>query len=142
LLIDVNEQNNFQIWEFGPEVESVYLEISHLGGITKHNDVFGYYLDSAGTFQSINNFGAGEKRTIQIERNNKDFIGFGILDKNTNDLWVTEKDKNWDKLQHAVIYNYSEGNYAFGFEDLKNQGDADYQDVVLNVEVLECVFSE
>jgi hypothetical protein len=63
--------------------------------------------------------------------------GFNTSDntsRSSADVWYTDKTKNVDQLQHVIAYEY-EGFLVLAWEDLKNGGDKDYNDIVFAVDI-------
>jgi hypothetical protein len=101
-----------------------------------------FYDGSKGT--GANELAAGDYVTVGNDSNDSDVVKAGtILDfqlkangysNASGDVWYTDKTKNVDKLQHVIAYEY-EGFLVLAWEDLKNGGDKDYNDIVFAVDI-------
>jgi hypothetical protein len=116
------------------------LKLTAVGNTIKDGMVF--YDGSIGTL--TNELRAGDYVTVGHNLSNSDVVKAGTtLDfqlkangyNNPNgDTWYTDKNKNADKLQHVIAYEY-QGFLVLAWEDLYNGGDKDYNDIVFAVDI-------
>ncbi|MGL6344983.1 MAG: Ig-like domain-containing protein [Waterburya sp.] len=122
------------------------LKLVTTSGTNKDGLVF--YDGSKGS--GTNELKAGDYVSVGDNLSNNDVVKAGtILDfqlrangfdtatntsRSSADVWYTDKSKNVDKLQHVIAYEY-QGFLVLAWEDLKNGGDKDYNDIVFAVDI-------
>jgi hypothetical protein len=116
------------------------LKLVTTGSTAKNGLVF--YDGSKGS--GANELVTGDYVTVGDNSSNNDVVKAGTtLDfqlrangyNNSNpDVWYTDKTKNIDNLQHVIAYEY-QGYLVLAWEDLRNGGDKDYNDIVFAVDI-------
>ncbi len=144
--IDVGVENakaassgdTFQLEVSGPEASGVgYFIISN--GYSKNKSFFDAYDFADGTYSFLYKAGTGDERPANIADDPNDISL--VFDTGTQiitlkgDVYHSNAGLNTDGKDHVTFASNTNGSTRLGFEDLKNLGDADFNDVVLDVSV-------
>ncbi|HRH24199.1 MAG TPA: DUF642 domain-containing protein, partial [Candidatus Paceibacterota bacterium] len=138
-----DDQTNTQQWNgTGNNVDFTF---KYVKGIAANKHVFGYFLNG-GAFQPIFKDGnvtgyaatptAVVGSTYNLSLTNVSDVVFAIYDGTS--YYYTKNTSNGDGKRHAVVYNSDNNEYVVAFEDLPNQGDKDFNDLVVEIGVTGC----
>jgi uncharacterized repeat protein (TIGR01451 family) len=143
--IDVTaDEKNYQVWDVvGSNVETVTFDVRILGKRATNTQVFGYY--KAGdntTFTSLltqaDDTDGESPISVTIPATFANSFGFAISSE--GDTWYSEISLNSDGKDHVAVYQPTPNTYLLAFEDLYDLGDADFNDLVIEVSEVSCTY--
>lgn len=138
----VNDQKSYQVWNvLNPEATSLTFNAKVLGKRAQNTQILGYYkAGTTTTFTNIltqaTNTNGEEDVSVNIPPQFIDSFGFAII--SNGKTWYSEKALNIDGKDHLAVYEPSPDTYLLAFEDLPNNGDSDYNDLVLKISDIVC----
>ncbi len=140
-----DDQVNIQSWASGDNAVDVTVEF--IGKNANLSHVFGYYLNGGTTFTPIFRDGAatGFESTPDQSSGTYSFsvpanaeVVFAIHMPTKNETVYTDRMLNPNDLDQVLVYNPENNHYVLGFEDLSQQGDEDFNDLIVSVHVDGC----
>ncbi len=142
-----DDQTNIQQWNGSGN--NVDFSVKFIKKIAADKHVFGY-VQNGGAFVPVFKDDAsigGVYAAIPVQSagpfnftlSGVNDVVFAIHDVSSNTFYYTKNSLNTsDNKQHAVVYNSDDNEYVIAFEDLPNQGDKDFNDLVVEVTVTDC----
>lgn len=135
---DAQAGDTFSLEVSGPEAAGVgYFIISN--GYNQNTSFFNSYDSADGTYSFLYKAGTAEERTANINDDPADVsLVFDTGSERitlSGDVYHSYEGLNSDDNDHVTASGNADGTTRLGFEDLRNLGDADFNDVVLDVSV-------
>jgi Domain of unknown function (DUF4114)/Protein of unknown function (DUF642) len=137
-----NDQINYQVWNLvDPSADTITFNVKVLGKRAGNTQILGYYKAGDGsTFTSVltqvTDTDGEVSIPVTIPAAFASSFGFGI--KSDDMTWFSEKSLNLDTKDHVAVYNPVANKYLLAFEDFNNLGDADYNDLVIEIADVRC----